>query len=319
MALSRNLESLSLEVRDMLLSYSRPLSSGPKLNLSDVKSLASKGAVLNYDQSLLYSSHSVPTRRVLDVALNGVKLIVKFGTDVSLVEASTTRYVADNTTIRVPTVYATFVDDTQGPRPVTYIVEERLPGSTLGSILPSLNPSANETIMKELKDLIGQLSSLSAHRTSLGPLQGTWRNDYFRSFLERFPCTSDDASTTRDFIEYFLHVSRSRNISYSRNEEECLLPFDFERPPVFSHGDLGPSNIMVEDGHIAGIIDWEQAGWYPYFWDHFVASGASKGAADVQGRWASLYPQVFQTFLDEVVAFSKIWGDASFSYMGDGF
>lgn len=302
-----------------MLFHPPPLSSGPHLDLADVKSLASKGAVLNYDQSLMYSSHSVPTRRVLDVALNGVKLIVKFGTDVSLVEASTTRYVAENTTIRVPTVYATFVDETQGPRPVTYIVEERLPGSTLGSILPTLNPQTEGVILEELKDLIGQLSGLSTHRTSLGPLQGPWRNDYFRSFLERFPCTPDDARTTRDFIEYFLHVSRSRHISYSRNEAECLLPFDFERAPVFSHGDLGPSNIMVEDGHVVGIIDWEQAGWYPYFWDDFVASGASKGAADVQDRWASIYPQMFETFPDEVTAFSKIWGDASFSYMGDGF
>lgn len=72
--------------------------------------------MLNYDQSLMYSSHTVPTRRVLDVALDGVKLIVKFGTDVSLVEAATSRYVAENTTIRVPAIYATFVDETQGSR-----------------------------------------------------------------------------------------------------------------------------------------------------------------------------------------------------------
>lgn len=294
-------------------------SSGLNLDLADVKSLAIKGAVLNYDQSLMYSCHSVPTRRVLDVALDGVKLIVKFGTDVYPVEASITRYVSEHTNVRVPNVYATFVDDTQGPRPVTYIVEERLPGQTLGSFLTSTSPHIDDTLLQELKDILTQLSTLNQHTTSLGPLQGPWRNDYFRSFLERFPCTPDDARTTRDFIEYFLHVSRSRNISYSRNVEECLLPFDFERPPVFSHGDLGPSNIMVENGHIVGIIDWEQAGWYPYFWDDFVASGAGKGMVDGHDKWVSICPQVFQTFPEEVVAFSKIWGDANFSYLGDGF
>ncbi|KAL4793602.1 hypothetical protein BDV19DRAFT_391028 [Aspergillus venezuelensis] len=28
-------------------------------------------------------------------------------------------------------------------------------------------------------------------------------------------------------------------------------------PPVFTHGDLNPSNILVRDGKIAVIIDWE--------------------------------------------------------------
>ena len=36
---------------------------------------------------------------------------------------------------------------------------------------------------------------------------------------------------------------------------------------VFTHGDLGPQNIMVENGHISGIVDWEQAGWYPEYWE----------------------------------------------------
>lgn len=30
---------------------------------------------------------------------------------------------------------------------------------------------------------------------------------------------------------------------------------------VFGHGDLAPWNIVVEDGHLTGIIDWEFAGW----------------------------------------------------------
>lgn len=296
-----------------------PTLPGLDLTFPHVVSLASKGTVLNYDQSLLYSSRSVPSRRVLEVVVEGVPLIIKFGTDVSPSESSATRYVADNTTIRVPVIYATFVDKTQGPRPVTYIIEERLPGATLGAVLPKLDEDTFAALRKELRDILAQLSMLSTHRTSLGPFEGPWRNDYFRPFLERFPCTIDDARTSREFIEYFLGVSRSRDISYSRSTEECLLPFDFDRPPTFSHGDLGPSNIMVEDGHIVGIIDWEQAGWYPYFWDHFVASGAGKGMLNEKDMWTSFYAQVFQTYPEELAAFGKIWTDASFSYLGDGF
>ena len=31
---------------------------------------------------------------------------------------------------------------------------------------------------------------------------------------------------------------------------------------VFSHGDLAQHNILVENGQITGLLDWEYAGWY---------------------------------------------------------
>ncbi|KAI0032374.1 hypothetical protein K488DRAFT_33700, partial [Vararia minispora EC-137] len=39
----------------------------------------------------------------------------------------------------------------------------------------------------------------------------------------------------------------------------------------FTHGDLVPKNIMVDpsDGYrITGILDWENAGFYPSFWEY---------------------------------------------------
>ncbi len=36
---------------------------------------------------------------------------------------------------------------------------------------------------------------------------------------------------------------------------------------VFTHADLRPANIIVKNGHIVGIIDWEMAGWYPEYWE----------------------------------------------------
>ena len=39
---------------------------------------------------------------------------------------------------------------------------------------------------------------------------------------------------------------------------------------VFTHGDLDLHNIIVKDGHISGIIDWECAGWMPEYWEFAV-------------------------------------------------
>ncbi|KAB8210130.1 kinase-like domain-containing protein [Aspergillus parasiticus] len=38
---------------------------------------------------------------------------------------------------------------------------------------------------------------------------------------------------------------------------------------VFTHGDIAPRNIMVDENtNITGIIDWEYAGWYPDHWEY---------------------------------------------------
>jgi hypothetical protein len=39
----------------------------------------------------------------------------------------------------------------------------------------------------------------------------------------------------------------------------------------YYQADLGPTNIIVsEGGDIAGILDWESAGFYPGFWAGFL-------------------------------------------------
>ncbi|KAF7506042.1 hypothetical protein GJ744_012289 [Endocarpon pusillum] len=40
----------------------------------------------------------------------------------------------------------------------------------------------------------------------------------------------------------------------------------------FTHNDLKPSNILIKDGHISGIIDWGKAGWYPDYWEYGSAT-----------------------------------------------
>lgn len=41
---------------------------------------------------------------------------------------------------------------------------------------------------------------------------------------------------------------------------------------MFAHGDLAPRNILVDEhGHVTAILDWENAGWYPEYWEHVRA------------------------------------------------
>lgn len=61
---------------------------------------------------------------------------------------------------------------------------------------------------------------------------------------------------------------------------------------LFTHGDLSPTNIIVKEGRIVGIVDWEYAGWYPEYWEFvqfFRAVYADyRDYADI--IFATLYP-----------------------------
>ncbi|KAJ2925333.1 hypothetical protein H1R20_g11795, partial [Candolleomyces eurysporus] len=38
---------------------------------------------------------------------------------------------------------------------------------------------------------------------------------------------------------------------------------------VFTHGDIAPRNILVsKSGRILALVDWENAGWYPDYWEY---------------------------------------------------
>lgn len=54
-------------------------------------------------------------------------------------------------------------------------------------------------------------------------------------------------------------------------------------PPVFTHGDLQRKNIMITKQandntefqnsfeYQVSLVDWEFAGWYPSYWEYFIA------------------------------------------------
>lgn len=60
-----------------------------------------------------------------------------------------------------------------------------------------------------------------------------------------------------------------------------LLPDD--AAIVFTHSDLHPRNIMVDSedpSRIVAIIDWEQSGWFPDYWEFCKAEYTAEFGSD---------------------------------------
>lgn len=76
------------------------------------------------------------------------------------------------------------------------------------------------------------------------------------------PLNSDEALRERIYQRYLHYFGR-------RYEHELPGMLPRSSKSVFTHGDIAPQNIMVDqNGQITGIIDWELAGWYPEYWEY---------------------------------------------------
>lgn len=53
-------------------------------------------------------------------------------------------------------------------------------------------------------------------------------------------------------------------------------------------------NVMVQDGKFSGFVDWENAGWYPEYWDYTKAHYVTK----FYKRWLRMIDLVFKGFGD---------------------
>lgn len=74
----------------------------------------------------------------------------------------------------------------------------------------------------------------------------------------------------------------------------------FQLPLVFTHADLNGLNVLTDaDGHITGVIDWDESAWKPfgvglYGLDMFLGSRGPEGYSRVDG-YDNLRAQFFET------------------------
>ena len=92
---------------------------------------------------------------------------------------------------------------------------------------------------------------------SRDPLLGD-NNDVTPRFLD------DELFRNRIYTRYVAH----NGLSY--RDSAHYLPDRLPRSDkaVFTHGDIAPRNIMVDDeGRILALLDWESSGWFPDYWE----------------------------------------------------
>ncbi|KAJ8502293.1 hypothetical protein ONZ51_g98 [Trametes cubensis] len=184
-------------------------------------------------------------------------------------EFNALQMVRRHTSIPVPKPLDVVVKKSKSDGPFSsqaYLLITRLPGVPLSRYQDVLSDRDCEHIAAQLRDYVAQLRDIP-RPTSADPdlpicdtLGAACRDPRIRSGdpVGPFP---DEAA--------FSQVLRFPD-DPARREHKIM----------FTHADLNPRNILIDritDGdagggwRVTGIVDWENAGWYPEYWDYTKA------------------------------------------------
>jgi aminoglycoside phosphotransferase (APT) family kinase protein len=234
--------------------------------------------------------------------------IVKTGYSVHLTEAVTMKYIAEHTSIPVPKVYCSFLHKNRA-----YIVMERIQGEELASAWKKLSKKSLGTILAQLKNIIKELRDLE-------PPPGTGVESCINSSLydSRLPHGTPrfgPYKTIQEFHRWLRGEVEATQMGDSVTDQEAddikamITKQDGHwLPPVFTHCDLNPFNILISGDKLVGIVDWESSGWYPPYWEYTMAWFGNQTRTEWQGILCSLldtYPEELEMERTR----NKWWGE----------
>ena len=230
-------------------------------------------------------------RRMCFSALN--RQFTKCGPRVRLQEALSMDFIARNTTIRVPRLLDVF-----SIRGTVHIIQERIDGPVLEDVWHHLSTEEQHSSMMQMKDCLDQLRALKPqHPERVQAVDGSGLIDSRLGSGIWGPFNNHS-----EFHQFLNHdVLRARSETYPRVQEALSRVDGKQYKTVFSHGDLGPHNIIWKDGRIV-IIDWERAGWFPEYWDYtrvYAARGYMKD-------WWKRFKEVADGYDDELELYIRI-------------
>ncbi|KAL1992666.1 hypothetical protein VTN49DRAFT_4698 [Thermomyces lanuginosus] len=147
------------------------------------------------------------------------------------------------------------------------MITDFVQGRPLDQVWPTLNDKERASIKEQLAE------QLKLFRSCTKPYIGRIYHQPTRSLYDGLetkfmgPFYSEAA-----FDEWCL--SRIKNASTRRKWRKKLAKLRRKYPSKFvlTHGDLFPRNILVDNGKITGIVDWERSGFLPDYVEYALAA-----------------------------------------------
>ena len=214
--------------------------------------------------------------------------ILKAGPTVKESEAEAARFVALQTSIPVPEVFESYVEDGNG-----YIFMSKADGEPLADLWAHLTPEEKLSVVRQLRCYAKQLRSLT------GEFYGAlWNSASQDLFFNHLPYHHEEVQygpyySRQEYNDGLVtalensHPSRSLNGFEKALADKALKIADETK--VLSHGDFQPLNILIDrSGRVTAIIDWECAGFSICGREYYEARARSRS-----DEWAGVLDEIF--------------------------
>ncbi|TAQ89814.1 hypothetical protein B7494_g1859 [Chlorociboria aeruginascens] len=165
--------------------------------------------------------------------------------------------------IRVPHIKRTIETRDDG-----YIILERINGIILEELWPRIGWIMTIRLAFQLRYSVQRLRSLTSSTAGSlcsGECRSFWLDDRYN-----LPAHSTPGAIV-SFIEFwnnFTPLSRRRQSSEpTRSCNQNYLP-PTPTSLIFTHHDLAPRNILIDNCGRLWLLDWEYSGWYPIYFEY---------------------------------------------------
>ncbi|KAI0789228.1 kinase-like domain-containing protein [Abortiporus biennis] len=148
---------------------------------------------------------------------------------------------------------------------ITYTVMTRVPGTSLLEAAKAglLSPDMQRDILLEVCDVLKALDTLrqpDEPEISGKVMLSTSGHELPdpRYFFEE--CSGPFPSV----LALWMHVASYDDVDEFERDVDVGIRNIMKSDPIrFVHPDLRMYNVIIKDGHLSGIVDWEDSGWFP--------------------------------------------------------
>ncbi|TVY16265.1 hypothetical protein LARI1_G007001 [Lachnellula arida] len=277
-----------------------PLYRAKSLRTSHLRTLAYASAYIA--ERFLYDPTPIVKRRTIAIKAP-FPMVMKYGTEIQLYEASTLRFIAEKTSIPVPKVYCAFEH-----RGMKFILMEFVRGERLSDVWDQTPPAGREILLFQLRQQFKELRSIPHPRPGavcsavIGPLYDR-RIDMHGQIFGAFGCEKDFNSFLRCGVTDTAELDAvAYGFSGETVREQLAMLIAIQnkenRKICFTHGDAHSGNFLVKDGKIVAWIDFEMAGFYPEYWEYTTAM--TTGNSDANRLWRQEVGNVLKEYPEEL-------------------
>lgn len=203
--------------------------------------------------------------------------------------------------------------DVQSMPTARVMVSERVPGVSLVQVWQTASAAEQASYKTQLRAQLEQMRKctqpfIGRLRVRKGPLEEKRLPTY--NIYDRLQTTyCGPFATEEEFDDWCWARAAPKMMSpLSRFKWKRFMEKEQQQRQgnskfVLTHGDLTPRNIMVDDGKITGIVDWERGGFYPEYAEYAFAMALGH---TIEKWWIPVLKEVLQPCSKDRVKFTKL-------------